>query len=84
MQGAFGSDRGGPGKRKEYAEILGLKFAYAGTVRIMVAGVLLCTGEPGQWMPHAQIQAVSYAGERQDINYQSDARDQDLTSQIDV
>ena len=46
-----------------------------GTVRITVAGVLLCTGEPGQWMPHAQIQAVSYAGERQDINYQSDARD---------
>ena len=54
------------------------------TGAIRVAGVLLCTGEPGQWMPHAQIQAVSYAGERQDINYQSDARDQDLTSQIDV
>ena len=46
-----------------------------GTARITVAGVLLCTREPGQWMPHAQIQAVSYAGERQDINYQSDARD---------
>ena len=44
-------------------------------VRITVAGVLLCTREPGQWMPHAQIQAVSYVGERQDINYQSDARD---------
>jgi hypothetical protein len=26
-------------------------------------------------MPHAQIQAVSYAGDRKDVNYQSDARD---------
>lgn len=43
--------------------------------RITVAGMLLCTRDPGQWMPHAQIQAVSYVGERQDINYQSDARD---------
>ena len=46
-----------------------------GIARITVAGVLLCTREPGQWMSHAQIQAVSYVGERQDINYQSDARD---------
>ena len=43
--------------------------------RITVAGMLLCTRDPGQWMPHAQIQAVSYVGARQDINYQSDARD---------
>lgn len=46
-----------------------------GRARVTVAGVLLCTREPGQWLPHAQIQAVSYVGERQDINYQSDARD---------
>ena len=46
-----------------------------GTGRITVAGVLLCTRDPWRWMPHAQIQAVSYVGERQDINYQSDARD---------
>ena len=46
-----------------------------GTARVTVAGVLLCTREPSQWLPHAQIQAVSYVGERQDINYQSDARD---------
>ena len=39
--------------------------------------VLLCTQEPARWLPHAQIQAVSYVGERQDINYQSDARDFD-------
>ncbi len=45
------------------------------TARITVAGVLMCTQEPGRWIPHAQIQAVSYAGERADINYQSDARD---------
>ena len=37
-----------------------------GTTRITIAGALLCTREPGQWLPHAQIQAVSYAGERQD------------------
>ena len=43
--------------------------------RITVAGVLMCTQEPGTWLPHAQIQAVSYAGERHDINYQRDARD---------
>ena len=46
-----------------------------GGVRMTIAGVLMCTREPGQWMPHAQIQAVSYAGERQNINYQRDARD---------
>ena len=46
-----------------------------GVVRITVAGVLMCTQEPERWLPHAQIQAVSYAGERQDVNYQSDARD---------
>ena len=46
-----------------------------GTSRITIAGVLLCTQEPERWLPHAQIQAVSYAGERQDVNYQNDARD---------
>ena len=43
--------------------------------RVSVAGVLLCTRDPGRRLPHAQIQAVSYAGERNDINYQNDARD---------
>ena len=43
--------------------------------RLTLAGVLLCTPDPQQWLPHAQIQAVSYAGERHDVNYQSDARD---------
>ena len=43
--------------------------------RLTVAGVLMCTRAPGNWLPHAQIQAVSYAGERNDVNYQTDARD---------
>ena len=46
-----------------------------GFSRLTVAGVLMCTRAPGSWLPHAQIQAVSYAGERYDINYQTDARD---------
>ena len=46
-----------------------------GVPRLTVTGVLLCTHEPQRWMPHAQIQAVSYAGDRSDVNYQHDARD---------
>ena len=43
--------------------------------RLTLAGVLLCTQAPQKWLPHAYIQAVSYAGERTDVNYQTDARD---------
>lgn len=46
-----------------------------GTICLTVAGVLMCTRSPGDWLPHAYIQAVSYAGERRDINYQLDAAD---------
>lgn len=46
-----------------------------GSTRLTLAGVLLCTPEPQQWLPHAYIQAVSYAGERTDTDYQTDARD---------
>ncbi len=46
-----------------------------GNARMTVTGVLLCTREPQLWMRHAQIQAVSYAGDRKDVNYQNDARD---------
>ncbi len=55
-----------------------------GTVRLTVAGVLMCASEPRRWLPHAQIQAVHYAGERSDVNYQTDARDLDgpLDSQV--
>ena len=53
-----------------------------GTPRLTIAGVLLCTPEPQRWLPHAHIQAVSYAGDRRDVNYQSDARD--LGGPLDV
>lgn len=43
--------------------------------RLTLAGVLLCTRRPVQWLRHAYIQAVSYVGEREDVNYQADARD---------
>lgn len=46
-----------------------------GGVRLTLAGVLLCTTEPQRWLPHAYIQAVSYAGQRTDADYQTDARD---------
>lgn len=46
-----------------------------GTSCPTVAGVLMCTRAPGNWLPHAYIQAVSYRGERRDINYQQDAVD---------
>ena len=42
---------------------------------LTLAGVLLCTEEPQRWLRHAYVQAVSYAGERADANYQADARD---------
>ena len=46
-----------------------------GARRLTLAGVLLCTREPQRWLPHAHVQAVSYAGERTDSDYQTDARD---------
>ncbi len=46
-----------------------------GTHGLTVAGVLLCTRKPQRWLPHAYVQAVSYAGERTDTHYQTDARD---------
>ena len=45
------------------------------TARLSIAGVLLGTREPQRWLPHAHVQAVSYAGERTDADYQTDARD---------
>lgn len=46
-----------------------------GTAKLTLAGVLLCTREPQRWLPHAYVQAVSYAGQRTDVEYQTDARD---------
>ena len=46
-----------------------------GAERLTLAGALLCTREPQRWLPHAYIQAVGYAGERTDVDYQTDSRD---------
>lgn len=46
-----------------------------GNPRLTLAGVLMCCPNPQQWLPHAYIQAVGYAGERTDQDYQLDARD---------
>ena len=46
-----------------------------GQARLTLAGALLCTEEPQRWLPHAYIQAVGYAGDRIDTEYQTDARD---------
>ena len=46
-----------------------------GAERLTIAGVLLCTPEPQRWLAHAYIQTVSYAGQRTDNDYQTDARD---------
>ena len=43
--------------------------------KVTLGGVLLCTREPSEWLPHAQIQCVFYAGDRSDTIYQLDARD---------
>ena len=47
----------------------------SGKSGVTVAGVLMCTRTPSDRIPHAYIQAVSYAGGRSDINYQLDSRD---------
>ena len=57
------------------ARKLRLVYDVDGTARLTLAGVLLCTREPQRWLPHAYVQAVSYAGERTDVEYQTDARD---------
>ena len=46
-----------------------------GAMALTLAGALLCTEQPQRWLPHAYVQAVGYAGERADMDYQVDARD---------
>lgn len=46
-----------------------------GVARLSVGGVLMCTSRPQQWLRAAYIQAVLYAGDREDEHYQTDARD---------
>lgn len=62
------------GATEEAARKLGL-VADDDAAQLTLAGVLMCTREPQRWLPHACIQAVSYAGERTDVDYQTDARD---------
>ncbi len=44
------------------------------TVRVSVAGILLCCEHPERFLPNAFIEAVRYRGTRQDSNYQIDAQ----------
>lgn len=44
-----------------------------GIERATVAGVLMCSEHPEEWLPGAQIEAVRYRGVVQDSNYQVDA-----------
>lgn len=46
-----------------------------GVSRLSVAGVLLCTAKPTEWLPSAYIQAVAYSGLINDPNDQLDAKD---------
>ena len=52
-----------------------------GQLRATVAGVLMCSSNPEQWLPGAFIQATHYRGVRQDSNYQIDA--QAITGPLD-
>ena len=52
-----------------------------GRTRATVAGILMCSSTPEQWLPGAFIQAVRYRGVRQDSNYQLDA--QAITGPVD-
>lgn len=53
---------------------LGIAGGDAG-MELTLAGVLMCTERPQRWLNHAYVQAVSYAGERADVDYQTDAKD---------
>ncbi len=46
-----------------------------GAARLSVGGVLMCTSRPQRWLHAAYIQAVLYAGDREDEHYQIDAKD---------
>lgn len=45
-----------------------------GTIRASVAGLLMCSVNPEEFLPGAFIEAVSYRGTDQDSNYQVDAK----------
>ena len=70
-------DTGETGVTETTARKLRLVTDDDGAARLTLAAVLLCTRDPRRWLPHAYVQAVSYAGERTDVDYQTDARDVD-------
>lgn len=45
-----------------------------GTLRASVAGILMCSQNPHEYLPNAYIEAVRYRGKLQDSNYQLDAQ----------
>ena len=57
-----------------------------GTIRPTIAGVLMASSDPRQWLPNAFIQAVAYRGTgvlpQRDAAYQLDA--QDITGPLDA
>ncbi len=46
----------------------------SGLIRCSVAGILMCSERPDQFLASAYIEAVRYRGTRQDSNYQTDAQ----------
>ena len=72
----LGDEAAETGATEEAARKLGLVVEDdRGVAQLTIAGALLCTREPQRWLPHACLQAVSYTGERTDVDYQTDARD---------
>ncbi|MEN9868316.1 MAG: hypothetical protein RL748_3906 [Pseudomonadota bacterium] len=76
--------RDGEGEASEQLQRLHLLTDDEGTLRLSVAGALLCTNNPTRWLSAAYIQAVAYRGIANDPNEQIDAKDLDgpLDSQI--
>ena len=76
--------REGEGDANDQLQRLHLLADDDGTMRLSVAGALLCTSNPTRWLSSAYIQAVAYRGIANDPNEQVDAKDLDgpLDSQI--
>jgi len=67
--------REGEGEAEVQLKRLHLVADDEGVLRPTVAGVLTCTRRPTVWMPSACIQAVAYAGRRNDPAEQRDAKE---------
>lgn len=76
--------RDGEGEASEQLQRLHLLTDDDGTLRLSVAGALLCTNKPTRWLSSAYIQAVAYRGTENDPNDQIDANDLEgpLDSQV--